>query len=200
MRLLPGGMKCQRRNQNVASVSNLRTAKLEVERRSKQVRMIARRFCLVTWLFLNALGAACRPAADLRAGLQVEITSSGWVDVGVVDGKNKLVPTVSLKLKNVSARTLPVLQVNASFHRATDMGEWGSGYRMVVGSSGLASGAVTETLTITSQLGYTGTDSAADLLDNSRFVDATVDLFAKYGSSEWTPVGEYRVARQLIER
>jgi hypothetical protein len=160
---------------------------------------MALRLFPVTLLLLIASSVGCRSSVDLKAGLQVEVTSSGWVDAGVVDGKNKLVPSVSLKLKNVSAETLRVLQVNASFYRATDKQELGTGYRMVVGSSGLASGATTETLTITSQLGYTGTDSTADLLDNSHFVDVTVDLFAKYGSSQWTPVGEYRVARRLME-
>src|SRR5262245_14541237 len=115
--------------------------------------MSARRLFLVTSLLLIASGVACRPAVDLKAGLQVEVTSTGWVAAGVVDGKNKVVPSVSLKLKNVSAETLPVLQVNASFYRATDKQDLGTGYRMLVGSSGLASGAITETVTITSQLG-----------------------------------------------
>jgi len=37
-------------------------------------------------------------------------------------------------------------------------------------------------------------------LQNSKFVDATVDVFARYGSRQWTRVGEYRIARQIIER
>ncbi len=43
-------------------------------------------------------------------------------------------------------------------------------------------------------------DSAADLLHNSRFVDARVDLFAKYGSAQWTKLGAYPITRQLIAR
>jgi hypothetical protein len=37
------------------------------------------------------------------------------------------------------------------------------------------------------------------MLKNSHFVDARVQVFAKYGSSKWIPIGEYPIARQLIE-
>ena len=36
------------------------------------------------------------------------------------------------------------------------------------------------------------------MLQNSQFVDAKVDLFAKYGSAQWTQVGEFPITRQLI--
>jgi hypothetical protein len=38
------------------------------------------------------------------------------------------------------------------------------------------------------------------MLHNSHFVDATVDLFARHGSQQWTRVGEYPIARQIVER
>ena len=51
---------------------------------------------------------------------------------------------------------------------------------MVAGSEGLAPGAETRPLTIRSQLGYTGSEPREDMLQNSHFVDAKVELFAKY--------------------
>ena len=59
---------------------------------------------------------------------------------------------------------------------------------------------VTDTLFVSSHLGYTGTESRVDLLKNSHFVDAKVDIFAKYHATQWTRVGEYAIARQLLER
>jgi len=144
--------------------------------------------------------SACAPTVDLARGLQVEPIESGWYESGVVDGTVKLVPLVSFKLKNVSEHKLPTLQVNAVFRRGSDLGEWGSGFVTAAGTDGLPPGGATGTLTVTSQLGYTGTDSRYDLLKNSQFVDARVDLFAKYGSTQWTRVGEFAIARQLVER
>ena len=144
--------------------------------------------------------SACGPAIDLSSALLVEPVSSGWLDAGVVYGKKKLVPVVSVRLKNASDHPLPALQVNALFRRVGDSDEWGSAFLTAVGSEGLSPQATTNTLALQSQLGYTGEESSADMLHNSRFVDARVDLFARYGSSQWVRLGELRVARQLIDR
>ena len=49
-------------------------------------------------------------------------------------------------------------------------------------------------------ISYTGTDPQWDMLRNSHFVDATVDLFARHGSQQWTRMGEFPIARQIVER
>lgn len=141
--------------------------------------------------------AACGPKVDLTKGLEVSVVATGWFDAGIVDGKNKLVPTVSVKLKNTSGQTLPMLQVNALFRRVTEKDEWGSGFVTAAGSSGLAPGSET-TVTIRSSLGYTGSESRQEMLQNRQFVDAKVDLFAKYGSGQLTRLGEYPISRQLL--
>src|ERR1700730_5113190 len=98
--------------------------------------------------------AGCAKPVDLTTGLRVQNVSTGWFDAGVVNGQNKLVPSISFKLKNVSDQTLTVLQVNVLFKQITDPKEWGNGFLAVVGSSGLAPGSTTERLTIKSDKGY----------------------------------------------
>lgn len=149
---------------------------------------------------LSILSAVrCSPPVDLTKGLQVDQVSTGWFDAGIVEGKNKLVPSISFTLKNVSDQTLSTLQVNVVFHRVSDPGtEWGNGF--LTAAASLAPGASTSLLTIRSQLGYTGTEARVEMLKNSQFVDAVVRLFAKYGSRQWERVGEYPVSRQLIVR
>jgi hypothetical protein len=149
-------------------------------------------------VFWTILMTACGPPIDLSTGLQVDAVSTGWLDAGNVDGKNKLVPAVSFRLKNASARKLAMLEVHALFRRVGDENEWGDGLVTAAGSSGLAPGAATSAITVRSQLGYTGIESGAEMLDNSHFVDARVDLFARYGSTNWTRIGEYPIRRRLI--
>jgi hypothetical protein len=151
-------------------------------------------------ILLALLSGACGPTVDLSKGLQVLDVSTGWYDGGIVEGKNKLVPSISFRLKNVSNRKLGTLQVNALFRRVAENDEWGSGFITVAGSEGLAPGQTTPPLTIRSQLGYTGTDPRQAMLENKQFVDAKVELFAKYESTQWTRLGEYPIARQLIPR
>ena len=153
---------------------------------------------LTICLGIVLLLAGCR-SREVEKDISITDIHSGWYDVGVVDGQNKLVPSISFSLKNVSDQTLSTLQVNAVFHRVSEpKDEWGTGFLTAVGSEGLPPGAATPTLTIKSQLGYKGTDPRETLLHNSQFVDAMVVILAKYGSAQWTKIGEFPIARQLI--
>src|SRR5689334_7491990 len=127
--------------------------------------------------------AGCSKPVDLTQALQVQDVNTGWFDSGIVNGQNKLVPSVTFVVKNASNEQLTVLQLNAVFKRVNEDTEWGSGFVTVAGSNGLGPGQTSERLTINSTLGYTGSEAREQMLANSQFVDAKVQLFAKYGSS-----------------
>jgi hypothetical protein len=144
---------------------------------------------------------ACGPAVDLTKGLQITVTSTGWYDLGIVNGQTKLVPAVAFTVKNLSSQNLVSLQINALFRRVTENDEWGSQLVIAAGSGGLAPGATTAVLMAKSPLGYTGSDqSRQEMLQNSHFVDAKVELSAKYGSTQWTRIGSYPISRQLLAK
>lgn len=145
--------------------------------------------------------AGCGPMVDLTKGLQIDIVNTGWFDLGIVNGQNKLVPSVTFTLKNVSDQKLVTLQVQALFRRVGETEEWGSGFLTAVGSQGLAPGATTQPITMRSERGYTGSDqSRQEMLQNSHFVDATVELQAKYTSTQWARLGTFPVTRQVITK
>ncbi len=145
--------------------------------------------------------AACGPTIDLTKGLEVGVVNSGWYDLGIVNGQNKLVPTVTFTLHNTSDQKLVTLQINALFRRVSEDTEWGSGFMTAAGSQGLAPGATTDPITIKSQLGYTGSEqSRMEMLQNSHFVDAKVELFGKYGSTQWVRLGSFPITRQLLAK
>src|SRR5262245_35008361 len=134
-------------------------------------------------VLLALTSTACGPTVDLTKGLTITIVDTGWYDAGIVNGQNKLVPTALFSLTNVSDQKLVTLQINALFRRVSEEKEWGSGFVTAAGSAGLAPGTATGTLTLRSQLGYTGSDqSRQEMLQNTQFVDATVELFAKYSN------------------
>ena len=60
-------------------------------------------------LLLTVASSACAPAVDLTKGLQVVDASTGLIDVGIVNGQNKLVPSITFKLKNLSDQKLIAL-------------------------------------------------------------------------------------------
>ena len=144
--------------------------------------------------------ASCSPTVDVAEALRLESVTTGWADAGPVGPIHKLVPVVSFTVKNASDHTLAPVHVNAVFRRVGEAAEWSNGMVIAAGSSGLAPAAAAGPLVIKGGAGYTGSDPQWDLLSNSKFVDATVDLFARYGSRQWTRVGEFRIDRRIVER
>jgi hypothetical protein len=144
--------------------------------------------------------AGCGPEVDVAKALELNVVNSGWFDAGIINGQNKLVPAVTLTIRNNSDQTLGLLQLNSLFRQANATEEWGSAFLTAAGSEGLGPGA-SKTLTLKSNNGYTGTgETRQQMLANSHFVDAKVEVFAKYGSTQWKKLGVYPVTRQLIEK
>ena len=157
----------------------------------------------VLWMCVAAASlaaGACSKPVDLTKSLQVVDVSTGWADAGITeDGQNKLVPFVQFKLKNTSDQSLPVLQVNAMFRPLKEEKEWGSRFQSVTGSEGLAAGATSSVITLRSDHGAKSTDPRAAIMKSAYFVDARVQLSAKYGSAQWVKMAEYPVAHQFRE-
>ena len=146
-----------------------------------------------------AYTAACGPKVDVATGVKLERLETGWTAVGSPTGiGTKLVPSIAFRLTNVSEEALPALQVNAIFRRGDEEFEWGNDFRRAAGSEGLEPGATTRDLVLTSPQGYTGAQAPEALLQNTRFVDARVDLFGKYAATPWVKLGEFPIARALI--
>ena len=127
---------------------------------------------LAAVLVLTAASFACSPPVDLSKALEVSNVVTGWVDAGIVNGQNKLVPAISFTLKNNSNQTLAMLQVNAIFRRVNETEEWGSAFLTAAGSTGVPPGATSGRLTMKSQQGYTGTEPRQQMLQNTQFLDA----------------------------
>jgi hypothetical protein len=108
------------------------------------------------------------------------------------------VPTLTIRLKNVSPQKVALVQLNAVIRRVGETEEWGGAYTRAIGSDGLAPGASTPPIVLRSNLGYTGVEPRNVMLKNSQFVDAHIQLFGKYGGANWAKLGEYPITRELL--
>ena len=144
--------------------------------------------------------AGCR-AREVEHDLALTDVETGWYDVGIVDGLNKLVPSVTLSLENVSSEPIARVQLNAVFRLVGEDQEWDSHFTRGIGPDGLGPGGVTDPLVMRSERGYTGADQTRQqMLQNSQFVDARVEIFGKHGRRQWVKIGEYQIDRQLLTR
>ncbi len=160
--------------------------------------LIAAFFALVLAAAATGCGAPDLPVDKVLEAYDV---STGWFDVGIENGKNKLSPMVTLTLRNIHSAPVVSVQLNAVFRQLGAVEEeWGGAYVQVIGSDGLAPGASTKPVVLRSNLGYTGTEPRSVMLKNSQFVDVRVQVFAKRGSQQWAKLGEWPVKRELIVR
>lgn len=151
---------------------------------------------LLTGLLLSGCGRASQDATKLLAPVDVK---TGWFDAGVENRMNKLVPTVILSLKNVSSEPVSSVQLNAVIRRVGETEEWGGAFvNRAIGTDGLPPGASTKPIALRSNLGYTGIEPRAQMLKNSRFVDARVEVFVKHAGNQWAKIGEWPIARELL--
>ena len=78
--------------------------------------------------------AGCNRVKPVEVLEPVDVTT-GWYDAGILeDGKNKLVPSVSLKLRNKSSEPIDGVQINAIFRRVNEAEMWGEHYGWAVKS------------------------------------------------------------------
>jgi hypothetical protein len=142
--------------------------------------------------------AACTRTRYVENDLKLVDVKTGWYDAGIVDGQNKIVPSITLRLQNVSDESISRVQVWAVFRRADEDKTWGEHFVRAIGPEGLDPGKTGNALVLRSTLGYTGSQSRAQMLQNREFVDAKVNVFGKHGSRTWIKMGEYTVERHLL--
>jgi hypothetical protein len=159
--------------------------------------MIRRSALAVLSALLTALlTASCGPPIDLKQSLHVTDVSSGYFDAGVQAGKNKLVPSVTFKLKKNADVNLSSVSLNVGFLFAGTTDHADDVYVQSVPFEATE----TKPITVRTQWGYTGDppQTRVEMLKNSQFRDMEVQIFAKQSSSQWIELQRVPVTRQLL--
>ena len=144
-------------------------------------------------------GLSCAPKVDLRQALRLADVSTGWYDAGVVEGKNKLVPSVTFRLEKTTDASLQPLSLNIAFKRMNGQQEEEQD-EVFLQKVEFAQDRQTAPLTVRADHGYTGDppQSRADMLRNSQFMDYRAIVFAKHGSGQWVQMAKLDIQRQLL--
>ena len=154
----------------------------------------------IALLLLLVAATGCRRNVEVEKALAITDVHTGWYDAGLQpDGKNKLVPSLSMRLKNVSSDRVSSVQLVAIFRRINEPEvAWGEHFVRAIGPNGIGPGESTNPIVLRSNLGYTGTESRLQLLQHKGFVDARVDIFGRHGSRNLTKMSEQKIDRQLL--
>jgi hypothetical protein len=150
------------------------------------------------------LASACTSNVDLKQALEITDASGGWYDAGIVEGKNKIVPTVTFRLRNTTETSIASVAVNVAFRYPPAAGATTEDEldEVFIQQAQFSEGNQTPPLTVRTQTGYTGDppQSRLDLLKHTQFRDVRARVYVKYGSTQWVDIGTIDVPRQLITR
>jgi hypothetical protein len=162
-----------------------------------------------TLLVLGAaalLAVSCTSfAVDVKEALDITETSSGWYDAGIVDRKNKVVPSVTFRIRRKPGVNLNSVALNVVFRQAAAAGastppeEWDEVFLQTVA---ISEGDQSPPLTVRPQRGYTGDppQTRLEILNHSMFRDVRAHIFAKHSSTQWIEIGSIDVKRELLVR
>ena len=153
------------------------------------------------------LAAGCSKPVDLKQALQVTDVITGYHDAGVVGGKNKIVPSITFRLKKNTSDSLRPLSLNVAFKQLPAAGtavppgspaenDWDERFVQSVPFEDNE----TKTLTFRSDPGYTADppQTRADILQHRLFQDVRIHIFAKHSASQWVELASFDVPRQLL--
>ena len=150
-------------------------------------------------LLMLLAAAACTRQVDIKQTFRVTDLAGGYYDAGVVDGKNKLIPTVSVRIDKSTSEEIRPLSINVLFKQVkggTDE-EWDDVFLQRVDFN---DGNRTQLLTLRPTAGVTGDppQSRAEMLKNSYFIDIRAVIFAKQSSSNWVELARFDIPRQIL--
>jgi hypothetical protein len=161
--------------------------------------------CLVALIFTAA--SSCGQQVDFKQALQVTDISGGWYDFGIVDGKNKLVPTMSFRITKSPDAQVRTLDLNVHFkwiapenpaskEEETELAE------VFLQRVEFSDGNQTPRLTVRPDTGFTGDapQTRAEMMTHRLFRDVRARVFAKQSSTTWVELASYDIPRVLISK
>jgi hypothetical protein len=159
--------------------------------------MLARTMLVLVPVLLAS--TACTQRVDVKQTFRVIDVHGGWYDAGIVDGANKLVPSVTFRIEKSINESVQPLSVNILFKRIEGQTEdlWDE---VFLQSVPFTEGNRTALLTVRPEAGFTGQppQTRAEMLKNSLFRDVRAVIFAKQSSSNWVELARYDIPRVIL--
>ena len=157
--------------------------------------------CLLSLAVAGAPG--CTQSVDFKQALEVTDVSGGWYDWGIVDGKNKLVPSLTFRIRKRPDANLRSIALNVHFKKiGPDRKTEEEMDEVYLQNVEFSEGNQTPIVTVRPEHGYTGDapQTRAQILEHTMFRDVRTRIFAKQSSTTWVELLTFDVPRVLITK
>jgi hypothetical protein len=137
---------------------------------------------------------------ELQGSFELIDIETKWVEKTYQPWPPKLilVPAISFKIKNVSEVPLKYVYLNANFKFRDDVSNLGDGFIEAIRGEPLMPGETSDSILLKSTHGMEG-QNLEHFKNNPFFLSKIVDvkLFAKSQGSQYIPVGEWEVSKNI---
>jgi hypothetical protein len=135
---------------------------------------------------------------ELKAAVEIMDVGSKWVAKSYQPWPPKLilVPTITFKVKNISARPLNYLNFNAIFKFRDDQENLGDNFLAAIRKDPIPPGESSQPITLKSNFGVEG-KSLAQFQDNPQWKTVICKLFVQSKGSVHVLLGEYEISREI---
>jgi hypothetical protein len=135
---------------------------------------------------------------ELKASVEIVEVSSKWVakEYEPWPPKLTLVPVISFRVKNLSAKPLNYLNFNAIFKEQDAQENLGDNFLAAIRKEPIPPGETSHVITLKSNFGVQG-KSLASFQDNPNWKTFVCKLFIQSKGSPHVPLGEYQISRTI---
>lgn len=168
--------------------------------RFKKPRSITLLFTTIIGIFLfilfynNAVGRMS--LEELGDSLRVVWQDTSWVNTKVSSGKVKIVPTISIRVKNVGKRPLAYLNFISTFD-LIESGKRLDDSNVYVFVKPLQPGETSKDISLTSKFGYTASTNSAFAEHEEKWQPVKATIYAKT-SAGFLKLGEYQIKKVIV--
>jgi hypothetical protein len=142
--------------------------------------------------------AACGSRVELKQAVEIVDVSTGWVDGGVKEGKNRLLPSVTFRIRKTDPNAdIQTVALNVGFRV---VGEQDNREDVFVQRIEIGANGQTAPIVVRPESGYAADppQSRAEMLKNSYFQDMEARIFGRQSSAQWTELHQVKIERRLL--
>jgi hypothetical protein len=135
---------------------------------------------------------------EVKKSIEIVWYDTRWVDKKVTPQEVKIVPSISLKIKNVGKRTLQYVDIEAVFEFEESGAVFDDGMARFL-QEPLEPGEISERIFIKSSYGYSASSRAAFLKNKEKWKKMQAKIFARAKGSGLVRIGDIYPVKQEIE-
>lgn len=137
-------------------------------------------------------------AEDLDGAIEIIDVKTSWVDKYYQPWPPRLtlVPSISFRVKNKTDKPLRYINFNANFRFRDDFENLGDAFLAAIRRDPIPAGGISDPIQLKSNYGVEG-KTLASFPNNPHWKVVIVKLFAQSSGSQYLPMGEWEVSKEI---